>query len=116
MENEFPRGLAPTRSWTWEVGSSQLFRAAFVKKESRPSRWDTAAVTSFSRTFWGSAGFALTNCSRIEAEQFHAYFTRYAFRGRFQLAIQRRTNHDLEATCACSVTPVEQAQRTDPEN
>ena len=27
-----PRGLAPTRSWTWEVGSSQLFRAAFVRK------------------------------------------------------------------------------------
>jgi hypothetical protein len=43
-----PRGLAPTRSWTWEVGSSQLFLAAFIRKERRPSRWETAAATSCS--------------------------------------------------------------------
>jgi hypothetical protein len=33
LEKVDPRGLAPTRSWTWEVASSQLFRAAFVRKE-----------------------------------------------------------------------------------
>lgn len=42
LEKVVPQGLAPTRSRTWEVESSQLFQAAFVSEESRPSKCETA--------------------------------------------------------------------------
>ena len=42
LERVVPLGFAPTRSWTWGVGSYQVLLAAFVSHESKPSRWETS--------------------------------------------------------------------------